>query len=417
MNARRRTGTTLDGRQSPGRRASADVTRRDMLGALAALGVAHLVDPGPVLAQLAAAKPCSSGAPLGELLGTLPLFRERSQAQPFGIKFESGLDARLVTDLSRLDPGKLITPNELAYIRTEMPPAAAQHEGPWTITAAGLITQETTVTLAELAARARPQGPHLFECSGNANPSNFGLMSVAEWDGVPFAEVIARLKPATTATAVLVSGFDHETSRSGRSVPGASWVFPLDTLAAMGSFLATRMNGEPLPPDHGAPVRLVNPGWYGCSWIKWVNEIRFVAADEPATSQMIEFANRTHQAAPHKFARDYTPADIHTAATPVRVEQRKTATGLEYRIVGIVWGGSRPVDRLAIRFNKDDEWTPFEICPTPTTHKMWSLWEYRWRPTMPGLYNIALRVPDPSVPQRRLDSGYYVRQVSITEVG
>jgi len=63
----------------------------------------------------------------------------------------------------------------------------------------------------------------------------------------------------------------------------------------------------------------------------------------------------------------------------------------------------------------DEEWKPFTICPTPKTHKMWALWEYRWKPERPGLYNIALRVPDPSVPQR-LDSGYYVRQVSITEV-
>ena len=152
------------------------------------------------------------------------------------------------------------------------------------------------------------------------------------------------------------------------------------------------MNGQPLPPDHGAPVRLVNPGWYGCSWIKWVNEIRFVGPDEPATSQMIEFANRTHQAAQHKLARDYTPADIHTAATPVRVEKRQTPGGLEYRIVGIVWGGPKPVDRLAIRFGANDAWQSFAICPTPKTHKMWSLWDYRWKPTAPGVYNIALKV-------------------------
>jgi DMSO/TMAO reductase YedYZ molybdopterin-dependent catalytic subunit len=213
----------------------------------------------------------------------------------------------------------------------------------------------------------------------------------------------------------VVSGIDHAASETGRSVPGASWIIPLAWLNTMGAFLATRMNGQPLPPDHGAPVRLVNPGWYGCSWIKWVNEIRFVGPDEPATSQMIEFANRTHQAAPHKLARDYAPADIHTAATPVRVEKRQTTTGLEYRIVGIVWGGSTPVERLAIRFGPNDGWKSFAICPAPKTHKMWSLWEYRWKPTAPGVYNIALKADAP-VPQRRLDSGYYVRQVKIEEI-
>jgi DMSO/TMAO reductase YedYZ molybdopterin-dependent catalytic subunit len=389
-------------------------SRRQILRALGVAGAAHLVDSGLVLSELAAAVPCAE--PAGALVETLPLFRERSMPQPFGVKFGRGLDARRITELSLLEPGKLITPNGLGYIRTEIPSAALQHQGPWTVKVGGLISKQATLALSDFERRATAQGPHLFECSGNANPSNFGLLSVAEWHGVPFAEIIERLGPSKDATAVLVSGFDHEVSESGRSVPGASWVFPLAWVRDMGSFFATRMNGEALPADHGAPVRLVNPGWYGCSWIKWVNEIRFVGPDEPATSQMIEFANRTHQTEQHKLARDYTPADIQTAATPVRVERRKTVSGVEYRVVGIVWGGRKPVDRLAIRFEKDDEWKPFDICPAPKTHRMWALWEYRWKPSWPRVYNIALRVPDATVPQRRLDSGYYVRQVAITEV-
>ena len=131
---------------------------------------------------------------------------------------------------------------------------------------------------------------------------------------------------------------------------------------------------------------------------------------------MVEFASRTHQTDPHKFARDYAPADMHTAATPVRVEKRRGPNGLEYRIVGIVWGGSKPADRLSIRVGKDAEWTPFSVCPTPKTHTMWSLWDYIFKPTAPGVYDIALKVADSSVPQRRLDSGYYVRQVKIEEI-
>ena len=104
------------------------------------------------------------------------------------------------------------------------------------------------------------------------------------------------------------------------------------------------MNGEPLPLDHGRPVRLAVPGWYGCAWIKWVNEIRLVGADEPATSQMKEFAGRTHQTARHDLARDYIAPEIETAAVPIRVERRRTAAGIEYRMVGIVWGG-RPARR------------------------------------------------------------------------
>jgi DMSO/TMAO reductase YedYZ molybdopterin-dependent catalytic subunit len=390
-------------------------SRRQVLGTLAAAGAATLVDPGEVLARLAADVPCA--APSGELLGTLPLFRDRSQVQPFGQKISGqGLDARLITDLSILEPNKLITPNELAYIRTEIPAAAATHQGPWTIAASGLLAKDSTLVLDDLMRSSKKMGPHLFECSGNGNPSNFGLMSVAEWEGIPLAEVVGRLKPSKDATGVLVSGVDHIGQVSQRSIVGASWVLPLASLDTLGAFLAVRMNGVPVPDDHGKPVRLAIPGWYGCAWIKWVNEIRLVGPDEPATSQMVEFAGRTHQTEPHKLAKDYAPADIQTAATPVRVEKRRTSSGLEYRVVGIVWGGTRPVDRLAIRFKKDDQFTPFTVCPAPKTHAMWSLWEYRWKPPAPGTYDIALKVADPSVPQRRLETGYYMRQVKVDEV-
>ncbi|MEO8680618.1 MAG: molybdopterin-dependent oxidoreductase [Vicinamibacterales bacterium] len=391
-------------------------SRRQALGALVAAGAATLVDPGKVLARMAAQVPCTAPG-TSTLIGTLPLFRGRPQDQQFGIKISGqGLDARLVTDLSILQPDKLITPNELAYIRTEIPAAAANHQGPWIIETNGLVANPGALALDDLVKANRKMGPHLFECSGNANPSNFGLMSVAEWEGVPLTDIVARLKPAKEATAVLVSGFDHIGQVSQRSIVGASWVYPLASLDKLGAFFASRMNGEPLPADHGKPVRLVVPGWYGCSWIKWVNEIRLVGPDEKATTQMVEFAGRTHQTDPHEFARDYAPADIQTAATPVRVEKRRGPTGLEYRIVGILWGGSKPIDRLAIRIGKDGDFTPFSVCPTPKTHTMWSLWEYTWKPTAPGTYDIALKVADASVPQRRLDSGYYIRQVKIDEV-
>ena len=391
-------------------------SRREMLGTLAAASAVSLVDPGEVLTRLAMDVPCAAG-PAGQLLGTLPLFRNRVIPQQFGVKYDgTGLDARLDTDLSLLEPDKLIIPNELCYIRTEIPAAAAAHQGPWTIEASGLLAAPAVLKLDDLTPLSKKMGPHLFECSGNGSNRSFGLMSVAEWEGIPLTDVVSRLKPAKDATAVLVSGYDHIGQFSQRSIVGASWVFPLADLDTLGAFLAIRMNGQAVPPDHGQPVRLAVPGWYGCSWIKWVNEIRLVGADEPATSQMVEFAARTHQTDPHKYARDYAPADIQTAATPVRVEKRRGPDGLYYRIVGIVWGGKKVVDRLQIRFGADQPFTPFTICPTPKTHTMWQLWEYNWKPAAPGTYDITMEVADQSVPQRRLKSNYYMRQVKVEEI-
>lgn len=388
-------------------------SRRDVLRAAATIAGAIVADPRDAFEGLIAAQsggPCAAEGASGQLVATLPLSRPDGIVQPFGTKIGRGLDARLFTDLSRLEPSQLVTPTPLAYVRTECPPAMADRKGPWTIGA---------LTLDDLARRARPMGAQLFECSGNSNPANFGLMSVAQWSGVPLAEVVSLLRPGVDHTGVLVRGVDPDQS-SPTSVAGASWIFPLESLDRLGAFLAVGMNGGALPLDHGAPIRLVVPGWYGCAWIKWVDEIRFVGAREPATPQMKEFSARTHQTAIHELAKDYSPPAIDSAAMPIRVEKRRGGSGLEYRIAGIVWGGPRPVDRLAIRFPSTalgaGTWSSFAICPAPRTSAIWSLWTYRWKPAAAGLYEIALRVPDPSVPQRRLDMGYYVRQVRIDEI-
>jgi len=113
------------------------------------------------------------------------------------------------------------------------------------------------------------------------------------------------------------------------------------------------MNGQPLSRDHGAPVRLIMPGWYGCTSIKWVNAITFVDENFLATSQMQEFAARTHQQGVPKLARDYRPAIIDQAAMPIRVEKWFVDGRIKYRVLGILWGGSRLVKALEIRFNPE----------------------------------------------------------------
>jgi DMSO/TMAO reductase YedYZ molybdopterin-dependent catalytic subunit len=197
-------------------------------------------------------------------------------------------------------------------------------------------------------------------------------------------------------------------------VPGASWIFSRDDLAR--ALLATHMNGAPLPRDHGAPVRLIVPGWYGCACIKWVNRIDLVADEEAATGQMKEFATRTHQNGTPSFAREYVPAIIDTAAMPVRVEKWNAGGRVTYRVIGILWGGSKPTNRLSIRFRSNLTWTRVEDCPLPRSTDAWSIWTHTWQPSDPGRYDIVLRVDDRSIRTRRLDVFFYARSVQIDEV-
>jgi hypothetical protein len=141
-----------------------------------------------------------------------------------------------------------------------------------------------------------------------------------------------------------------------------------------------------------------------------------VAQDAPATSQMREYAGRTHQSGAPELARDYVSASIDTAAVPVRVEKWSTGRGIFYRIIGTIWGGTKPTNALAIRFRTSQPWVPVENCPLPPSTLTWSLWTHTWRPTEPGRYQIVLKVTDPSIRTRRLDLFFYVRDVLIDDV-
>jgi DMSO/TMAO reductase YedYZ molybdopterin-dependent catalytic subunit len=347
----------------------------------------------------------------GRQVGTLE-FAEESRT-PTDTLFNEGLDARLYSDLTTLMPEQPVTPIEKFYVRTrasqQLPPAA-----PWAVKVAGLVEKPLSLPIENLRRAARPMGLHLMECSGNAKSTRFGLLSVADWRGVPVSDLLtAEIKPR--ADRVMFSGFDSYPMRSATSIPGAEWIFTLDQLRETKAFLATEMNGQTLTPDHGAPVRLFVPGWYGCTCIKWVNAITFVVEDAEATSQMREFAGRTHQQGIPRLAKDYKSASMDQAAMPIRVERWEVGGKIKYRVVGILWGGSRPIRRLEIRFNPEEDYVPVDAF-TQTANDPWSFWSHAWTPTAPGTYLIRLRVGDPGVPTKRLDLGYYVRSVQIAEM-
>jgi DMSO/TMAO reductase YedYZ molybdopterin-dependent catalytic subunit len=189
----------------------------------------------------------------------------------------------------------------------------------------------------------------------------------------------------------------------------------MHALLSAGAFLATKMNGELLTADHGAPVRLVVPSWYGCVCIKWVNEISFVDENAPATSQMREFASRTHQSGIPDTAADYHSATIDPAAMPVRVEKWIVSGRIVYRVVGITWGGTKPSEALSIQFSPEGQYRKVTDVQ-PRKGDSWGFWTYNWAPRRPGTYVIRMKVTDENVRTRRLDSGYYARAVSITEI-
>ena len=382
--------------------------RRDFL---ATLGAAFAVRG---LERLLAAQ---LPAPLsgGRLVETMPLGRfDGKPKPPLGRMLDAGLDARLFTDLSTIDADTLVTPVDRFFVRTAASDVHRRTEG-WVLELGGEVRRASRLAIDDLKALARPMGTHVMECSGNADPANFGLLSAARWSGVPVAAVLDRMEPSSAAARVRVNGLDAA-ANSPSSVAGASWVFSRADLERAGAFLALGMNDAPLAPDHGAPIRLVVPNWYGCTCIKWMTRIDLVSDGEPATTQMREFAARTHQTGVPTRAADFLPAVIELAATPIRVEKWMVDGRVRYRVIGIRWGGSTPTNRLTIRFKHNEPFVPVDDSPVPDSMTTWSLWSHTWRPSAPGRYQIALGVGDMGIPARRLDIYYYTREVEIDQV-
>jgi len=386
------------------------VTRRQFARTLASAGVAVAFERW-LEAQVL------PPAPGGRLDGTVPLGRfDGRPAPPLNVLLGTGLDARQFTDLSAIDATTPVTPVERFYIRTSHPPELPINQA-WRCILGGLVANTQSLDLPTLEREARDTGTHLMECAGNSDPANFGLISAASWSGVPIGAVLDRAGKLPNAQRVMVTGMDDERRPSVTSNPGAAWIFTRDELERSGAFLAIGMNGRPLTPDHGAPVRLVVPNYYGCSCIKWVSRIDMVADEEPATSQMLEFSLRTHQQGVPRLARDYEPPVIDLAAMPIRVERwlvpRQGGDRIVYRVVGIRWGGRAAKVPLTIRFRSSERFVPVSDCPPADNPTTWSLWSHQWTPEAPGRYQIALGVGDRSIRARRLDIYYYVREVEI----
>jgi DMSO/TMAO reductase YedYZ molybdopterin-dependent catalytic subunit len=388
------------------------ISRRELLrGSLVAggtllLGFDEVVWPKPL--QDTAQNPLAGG----KHVGVVEFSKEA--LVPMETAFGDGLDGRMYTDLSKLTPQTAITPTKIFYVRTRAS-ELLDTKTPWAVRLGGLAAKPFDLKFDELKKTAKPMGLHLMECAGNARSVHFGLMSAADWAGLPLLEVLESAKPKSDSTCVLVSGFDTYPTKSVSSQPGASWVFTWDELKAARAFLATEMNGSPLTKDHGAPIRLVVPGWYGCACIKWVNEITLVDDAAEATSQMQEFAGRTQQQGVPRLVRDYKPATIDQAAMPTRIEKWFVDERIVYRITGILWGGSRPIKNLEIRFNPEEDYVPVESVQQKVNDP-WSFWTHTWTPKQTGTYLIRLRIPDTQVSAMRLDAGYYLRTVEITEV-
>jgi DMSO/TMAO reductase YedYZ molybdopterin-dependent catalytic subunit len=266
----------------------------------------------------------------------------------------------------------------------------------------GSPTQANPVSLNYEPLRRLPsvEVPSLIECAGNgrsffasqqgtpASGTQWGLgaIGVGSWRGVPLAEVLERAGLLPGAVDIMPAGLDPDYVTGGVDYGHVRRPLPI-AKAFEDAILAYELNGQPLPPDNGYPVRLVVPGWVGVANIKWVGQIQ--VAREPlysywnTTSYILE-------------GPDYpTPIPLTTQAVKSAFELAFNATlpNQPQLLTGRSWSGIAPIARVDISTDGGASWRPAKLQPPNLPHA-WVRWEFPWTPPGPGSYTLQARATD-----------------------
>jgi DMSO/TMAO reductase YedYZ molybdopterin-dependent catalytic subunit len=217
-----------------------------------------------------------------------------------------------------------------------------------------------------------------------------GAVGVARWRGVRLATVLRRAGLTAAAVDVMAQGLDPDFVADGVNLGPVRRPLPV-AKALHDVLLAYEMNDQPLPPDHGFPVRLVVPSWAGVASIKWVGQIEVSAMPlfSPWNTQIYRL-----------FGPDQ-PAD----GAPVTRQVVKSAfelawnaslpSGCTHRLRGRSWSGNGRIRQVEVSTDDGATWRRARTVGTGDG-QAWQRWEFRWRPARPGEYRLRARATDGS---------------------
>ena len=262
----------------------------------------------------------------------------------------------------------------------------------WQLQIGGLVERPTALTLEQIQARPRQEVTFTLECGGNHGFDWFtGGIGNARWAGTSLATILQGAGIKKNGIEVVFFGSDEgdEEVRGIKMKQHFSRSMSLEDALAPGNLLCYEMNGEPLSPLHGFPLRLIVPGWYGVANVKWLTRIevidqrwagRFMAKDyvtireEPRENGEVVWTQKT-----------VGPALLKSVTAKVT---KKDGT---HRIYGAAWG--RPIQRVDVRID-DGPWRAATIDRGQEQEFAWKFWHLDWENAAAGEHAITSRAID-----------------------
>jgi len=305
--------------------------------------------------------------------------------------------ARRLLDIRKIDG--FITPTDQFffiqhYNKPDIDPAAFR------LNVTGLVSRPAELSLADLRAMRSVDVVNGYECSGNSPRAMQGLSSNGRFTGVRLRDVLNRVGVGDRAREVVFFGAD----RGNEDVTFRQQTFKisqqfarsvtLENAMREGPLLAYALNGQPLTKDHGSPLRLVMPGWYGVANVKWLSEVHL---------QENRFLGN-YQARWYRTMRTIggsgTETDpqtqwVETEVTRLQLKSviaRVRKTGGAHQVFGFVLNDGTPLRSVEVQID-GGAWQRATLDPANTKHS-WKLFTYRWEGATPGEHTLVSRATD-----------------------
>lgn len=367
-----------------------------------------------------------------------PIVEDDGEDEPFEERFP-GLrvlerDPENAEAADRATYAKSITPRSEHYVRNHYPTPEIDADE-WTIDLRGLGVDPVELSMDELRAEFETESvAHTMQCSGNGRAFlepeidgvswTIGAVGTTVWTGTPLSAILERYGAETgDGTWLMVAGGDHPEGEDifARSIPMAK--------VLEDCVLAYEMNGEPLSPEHGYPVRLVVPGWYGNNCVKWVAELE-VLEKMHVGDEWDRYAEWQHES--YRLLADGQEAeereriaDFGGDAYDTREQMDAEAAGeidhapyvydqlvqslIGYpgedaalcvrpqdgriEVVGVAWAGDDAVERVDVSIDGGDTWNDAEFFGSNLEPYGWRQFRYLWDAD-PGEYTLVSRATD-----------------------
>ena len=271
----------------------------------------------------------------------------------------------------------------------------------WRLEVGGRVARPRSLTLDDVRALEPVTAPVTMECAGNgraaltprpvSQPWLLEAVGTGEWTGPRLSDVLQSAGVAPGAVEVLFSAIDRGVE--GGVEQSYERSLPLDAALRDDVLLAYALNGVPLPPQHGFPLRLVVPGWYGMTSVKWLRAITVLAEPFDGYQNAVSYRLRAREDDPGAPITRIEPRSLMVPpGIPDFMSRRRFLPSGELTLEGRAWSGWGPIERVEVSTDGGASWGEATLAE-PLGPAAWTGWSYAWT-AAPGEHELCSRATD-----------------------